>query len=260
MKHSKTLVDIIMYAHIFAGLLALQTCESWSPAPASTSRSTRMMAGDDFFGRAARIAKDKVGGIDIDPRIGGALLGGLVAGPFGLILGVNMASSAAERRQQEKLLAEKGITKEVLAEATALAENLIQAKEALSMTEKVVSSTKKRYLGLGEDEERLYAKAKACMSNQDEDGARGALTMRESVKAQQEKAMDIYREATANYDRTASNVKLLEERAAEMENYMNRLMQDGDITTSPYLEAAAPEDPLLARFAALEEKDKKGGV
>lgn len=211
---------------------------------------------DNILLTSGRVAKDKVSGIDIDPRIGGALLGGLALGPFGAILGVSMASSAAEQRDQEKILASKGITKELLREASTLADTLAEAKIALSLTEDTMTSAKARYKDLGENEESLYEKAKKCLTDQDEDGARAALAMRETVKAQQEQAMSRYRDATVSFERAASNVKMLEGKVFEMESYMNRLMQNESPDSRPY-EAAAPVDPLLARFAALEKEKKK---
>ena len=75
----------------------------WPTTRTRTSGRPLSMMGDDPLSRLGRIAGDKVGGIapktsnPLAGGVGGAVVGGLLLGPFGALFGSQIGSSMAQR-------------------------------------------------------------------------------------------------------------------------------------------------------------------
>jgi len=184
-------------------------------------------ASDDPFSRLGRIAKDKLGETSIDPSLPGAVLGGLVAGPFGALIGLGVGSSLGDRQKAEKALEGMNLDKEVVEEGKRLAETLQLAKSAEQAAATAAETAQQRCTALKQQEATLYGDAKAALSTGDEAAARGLLATREAVKASLEKALTENQSAAQRAATAQDQVFYLETQAREMNAVFERAARVG---------------------------------
>ena len=111
------LVVLYMATPQVTALLPHALGTSWSSSSAARSSAVvvSMMSSDDPLSRIGRLAKGKIkdiGGGDVPDavsggkaRIGGAGIGGLLGGPFGLLLGLGAGDTLANRAEAKKEMA-----------------------------------------------------------------------------------------------------------------------------------------------------------
>ena len=148
-------------------------------------RRPTLMVSDDPFKRIGRIAKDKLGQApEVNPVLGGAVLGGMIAGPFGMLLGIGAGNSFANQKTAETEMQRMGMSKQLIAEAQKLAQTLQEAQAASKASVDARETLKQRSLSLDQTYEQLQDRARDCLKDGDEDGARAALQDRQKVGKQ----------------------------------------------------------------------------
>lgn len=217
----------------------------------------------------SRGRQEREGGSGFGGAIGGAVLGGLLAGPFGAFwgaqLGASVGVSNAEKRQAQRSLERMGLRPEDLQLAQEVATDLREAEEALKMVGDVADAQKKRVAALQADAEKAYAKARDCLADGDESGARRWLERRSDLQAATTRATEELAESDERTRTMQQNVLALAERAAKIELLMSRSVSAASEARRsapddvPRGESAAAsyeplEDPLEARFRELEDK------
>eukprot|EP00614_Pseudopedinella_elastica_P006847 CAMPEP_0172595576 /NCGR_PEP_ID=MMETSP1068-20121228/15177_1 /TAXON_ID=35684 /ORGANISM="Pseudopedinella elastica, Strain CCMP716" /LENGTH=235 /DNA_ID=CAMNT_0013394177 /DNA_START=61 /DNA_END=768 /DNA_ORIENTATION=+ len=230
--------------------------------------------GSDAFKRIGRIAKDKMGevGEKLEPAspaasaVGGALLGGLMGGPFGLIIGAQIGSNLGEKQQQELQLKNLGIDKRVVEDAKVLAALLADSKDAADAARNARDTLKRQAGIFAKSESALYEQAKSMLAVGDEASARERLEERELVKASIARGAAGLAEAEARCARAERDLALVEAKAVEMDDFMRRSAIQSQLQTLEAGGAAGgllddilpAEDPLEAKFRALEDKKRRG--
>ena len=93
-------------------------------------------------------------------QIGGAVLGGLLLGPLGMVMGAGAGSSLGSGRRAEEELEALGLDRAVVAEARALAASLADAQEAQRAADAAREGVQRRCFDLEAAAEGAYADAK----------------------------------------------------------------------------------------------------
>lgn len=188
--------------------------------------------------------------------MGGAVIGGLLGGPFGALFGAQIAGSLGASSQLDRARNEemkrKGISTEMLDQATEVGAALRQSAEGLRAARDAVGTGRRLAEALDRREKSIYERAKAAMESGDEDGARGLLLERTAVR---EKLLKVLLSGAEERKRMAvleSNVEALETRGLEIESLLRRSVGAAALQDSAgvglSLEA---EDPLLKKFRDL---------
>lgn len=182
----------------------------------------------------------------------GALLGGLLLGPFGMLFGANIganigsknAFSKARKEEMERL----GISQDMLDAAQEIGVALQQSTEGLEATRNSLQTQQSLARSFDRESEELYTKAKAMLTSGDEEGARSILLKRTNVQEKLKKVLVLCGEEKRRLEQMESNVDALKQRALEIESLLNRTVgakarQDSFMDFS--LES---QDPLLQKF------------
>ena len=196
---------------------ALVSFSGQALAPSSSARrrtrvprsATRAALGK---GKGPRIPKDEtVGG-----AVGGAVLGGLLLGPFGAILGgqfgANLGTDRKRARQEEAALRKQGITPEMVRMVEECAEGLKNAEEALRTARDSQRFILEEASELDAEASELYNMASAAVQSGDDDTARRHLTERKRVQSKLEDAMRRAGEAKERVARVEKSVDTLRRR------------------------------------------------
>mmetsp|Transcript_3519 Transcript_3519/g.8968 ORF Transcript_3519/g.8968 Transcript_3519/m.8968 type:complete len:305 (-) Transcript_3519:116-1030(-) len=188
--------------------------------------------------------------------VGGALLGGLLGGPFGALFGAQIGASFGAASQLDKArkdeMKRKGISPDMLNQATEVGVALNQSIEGLRATQDSVETYQKLAKTLDRQEKSLYDRAKSAIESGDEEGARQLLLERGSVK---EKLLKVLRSVAEERKRLAvmeRNVDAIETRALEIESLLRRSVGAASLQDSAGIGLSLePEDPLLKKFRDL---------
>ena len=232
--------------------------------------------------RTSRAAAPRAVDDESKGALGGAVLGGLIAGPFGALwgasLGSSMGAAGRERREEEARLAAMGLDREAVRLAAALAAELAEAEASVSACEEAERSQSNLGERLAAAAAEQYAAAEEKLRAGDEESARALLVERRGGRERrverqghlptfpspphrqetQAKAARADAELQEARDRTLSvrrAVSVLSTRAAELEASLDQAAARKAVGSGPVagaVEAAPPEDPLLARFKDLE--------
>lgn len=239
-------------------------------------RMSTLMVSDDPFKRIGRIAKDKLGQApEVNPVLGGAVIGGIIAGPFGMLLGIGAGNSFANQKTAETEMQRMGMSKELIAEAQKLAQTLQDAQAASKASVDARETLKQRSLSLDQTYEQLQDRARECLKDGDEDGARAALQDRQKVGKQRDDAVLEFRAARERVERIDRDVSVLKQKVEDFDALILRSARaqqqqqvqgnSFEYEVPPSVAAEMPltqQDPLLDRFAKLEremeEKRKEG--
>ncbi|KAL7542578.1 hypothetical protein ACHAWF_007205 [Thalassiosira exigua] len=229
-------------------------------AAAAEARRSSCLRNDlrDEIERAAqrRAYEERAKGGGIGATAGGAVLGGLLGGPFGALFGAQMGASVGAASQLDQArkdeMRRKGLTPEMLDQATEVGVALKQAVEGLRATRESVETSQTLAKTLDRQEKSIYERAKTAMSNGDEEGARKLLLEREAVR---EKLLKILKSVAEERKRLAlmeSNVEALETRGLEIESLLRRNIGAASLQNSAdFGLSLEPEDPLLRKFRDL---------
>lgn len=187
----------------------------------------------------------------------GAVLGGLVLGPFGALFGASLgeqigAKNAIERMRKERM-EELGITPEMLQMAKEVGISLNRAVEGLRACEDSLETLQKLARRLEEDANNLYEKAKLEMVEGNEDKARSLLFDRDRLQKKLKQTLTNCIDERKRVSQMRNNVEMIENRALEIENLLNRSVGAkalSDTASSDF--SLSTEDPLLQKFRDLE--------
>lgn len=189
--------------------------------------------------------------------VGGAVLGGLLMGPFGALWGAQLGGSWGERQAAQARLDKVGLDKTTLAQVASVASELAEAEEALTLVKRSADSQRAVVRSLEAEAARFYGEAEAALKSGDEDAARQKLMEKRGVTARLASAE---LDATQASERVASmerSVASLEQRALQVQALVDRALasevRGGGASASTTGLELEPEDPLLARFRDLEK-------
>ena len=188
--------------------------------------------------------------------LGGAVLGGLLGGPFGALFGAQIGASLGAASTLDKArkdeMKRKGLTPEMLEQATDIGVALRQAVEGLRATKESVETSQQLAKTLDRKEKALYDRAKSAISSGEEDVARRLLLERESVREKLLKVLTAVAEDRKRLIKLESNVEALETRGLEIESLLRRSLGAASMQDSASFGLSLePEDPLLKKFRDL---------
>ena len=220
------------------------------------ARSSTLLRNDDLrdeIEMAARRRADAsaASGGGTGSFVGGAVLGGLLGGPFGALFGAQIGASLGaasrldEARREE--MARKGLTPEMLEQATEIGAALRQTEEGMRATQESVNTSQQLAQTLDRRENSLYDRAKSAMASGDEAGARKILLEREACKKKLLKVLKALAEERKRLAIMQENAEALETRGLEIESLLRRSVGAAALRDSSGFELE-PEDPLLKKF------------
>jgi len=209
----------------------------------------------DFEKNAERRALENGVSGGTGETIAGAVLGGLVLGPFGALFGASVGSNFGARSAVDKAKKEElnrmGITEDMLTAAREIGSALENANEGLKATQDSLTTQQEFARRLDADAERVYNRAKMALSDKDEDEAKDLLYQRQKINEKLMKSLESCKQEKKRLAQMEDNVRSIEERSIEIESLLRRsigakslqessdqlLLQDNDF-----------EDPLLKKF------------
>ena len=215
------------------------------------------------FGDRKKKVDESVGG-----AVGGAVLGGLLLGPFGAIIGGNVGASFGANkkaaRMEDEALRKQGISKEMVAMVTEVAQSLANAEDALKTAKESLGFELEDTLSLEAEANELYNMATAAVQSGDDDTARKHLTERKRVQAKMEDAKRRAAEAKGRVARVEQSVESLASQAKKLESVLKENMASAaelnareaaakfQDAVTPSVEELELEDPLERKFREME--------
>ena len=188
--------------------------------------------------------------------VAGAVLGGLLLGPFGALFGASIGSSVGRSNAMNKAREEEmnriGLSKDMIEAANEVGLALERNMEGLKAVQESYDTQKRLAQRLDEEAEGLYDKAKAAITSGDEESARKYLLQRESVQDKLKTTLINAATARKQVETMEANTAVLEQRATEMDALMRRtvgakaVQDSGDLGMS-----LSSSDPLLDQFRDL---------
>lgn len=206
---------------------------------------------------------EKAGSGGVAETATGAVLGGLILGPFGALFGAQIGASIGAKNSIEKermqKMKELGITPEMLEMAQEVGVTLNRAVEGLNACRDSLQTQQRLAKRLDSDIERIYEDAKAAMIAKEEDRARQLLFERDRLQKKLKKVLMSCVDEKKRVQQMKNNVEAIEDRAMEIESLLNRSVgaKALDDTSSTNFEMGlkiSEEDPLLQKFRDLENK------
>lgn len=194
-------------------------------------------------------------GSGVGETAAGAILGGLVLGPFGALFGASIGSSLGSSRAVDQAKKEEldrmGITEEMLDSAREMGTALERGVEGLKATQDSLRTQQNFAARLDADAERVYDEAKDALGNSDEERAKELLLKRVDIQEKLKKTLINCAEEKKRLEKMEENVRAIEERAIEMETLMKRNIGAKALMDSSNPFTLADEDPLLQKFRDL---------
>lgn len=184
----------------------------------------------------------------------GAILGGLVLGPFGALFGAQMGAKMGARNAVDRARAEEmermGISQDMLDAAKEIGFTLEQSVDGLKASRESLQTQQRFARRLDESMKDIYEKAKAEMVAGKEEEARKHLLEKNRLEDKLKKTLKGCAEEKRRYEQMESNVAALEERAMEVESLLARTVGAKTMQNTAQLSLAS-EDPLLQKFRDL---------
>jgi len=204
----------------------------------------------------------KDGNDETKGAVSGALLGGLMAGPFGALWGAQIggvmgANNRAKRVQADELAA-MGLSEDTMRLARQTAAEIEAAESSLAIVKRADNSQRDLIARLDGEMEQSYVAAEAALRGGDELKARGHLEARQEAKVRLAAAQADLPAAVERVRSMEASLAALAERARRVEEQIsrsvvaNRALRDDAILGSA--ELPPPEDPLEKRFRDLDKK------
>ena len=190
--------------------------------------------------------------------VAGALLGGLLLGPFGALFGAQIgagfgANKALDRARKEEMQ-RLGVTEEMLATAQECGMALERSMEGLKATQDSLQTQQSLARMLDNDATDFYEKAKKALEDNNEERAKELLFERSKTQDKLKGVLLQCAEAKKRLEQMETNVAAIERRAKEVEALLQRTIvakttQDlstADLSLADFTLSA--EDPLLKKF------------
>jgi hypothetical protein len=220
----------------------------------TTQQNNNKRMGDEWEDLAERRALERGGsssGGGVGETAAGAIMGGLLLGPFGALwgasVGANMGAKNSYTRAKQEELQKMGLSNEILEMARDVAQSLDTSERALESCQDSLQTLQK--LARTQDQRctTLYDKAKELLASNDEEAARAKLLERTQI---QEKTKDTLLKCVNEKKRVEQmkdNIEKLEERAAEIQALVSRTVS-AKTTSSINDLSLSRQDPLLDKF------------
>ncbi len=200
-------------------------------------------------------AREKSMGAGTGELAAGAILGGLVLGPFGALFGAsigsNLGASRAVDRAKKEELESMGITEDMLDSAREVGVALDRGYEGLAASRDSLRTQQKFAERLDSEADRVYGEAKGALETGDEDRAKELLLKRVDIQEKLKKTLINCAEEKKRLQKMEDNVRVIEERAVEIESLMKRNIGAKALMDSSNQFSLADEDPLLKKFRDL---------
>jgi hypothetical protein len=182
----------------------------------------------------------------------GAVLGGLLLGPFGALFGAQLgakvgAANAVDRAKKEEM-ARLGVTEDMLRMAEDIGTALQRSNDGLKASQDSFETQQSLARLLDTNAAELYEKAKAAMVAMKENEAKKILLDRQVVQEKLKKVLLSCVEEKSRLEKMRSNVNALEQRAMEIESLLRRNVGAKALQDSGSQFSLAQEDPLLQKF------------
>lgn len=217
-------------------------------------------------GVGRRAGKQQPGGGDaasVAGGLGGAVLGGLLLGPFGAVFGAGLGSRWGRREADDNAAIEElGLDREMVELAKRVVSELASAAEDRDRVGAVRTDFENRVAQLDLDVTAKYVEAMEALKRDDEDAARQALEAKLSLQGRLDRARAELAKAEQRFAALDRSVAQLEQRAMEVSRLLERARRaSGSERTSLAADASAlgvshPKDPLLEKFEALERGEQ----
>ncbi len=192
-------------------------------------------------------------GSGVGETAAGAILGGLVLGPFGALFGASVGSSLGRTNAIDKAkkdeLARMGVSEEMLENAREMGAGLERGMEGLRLIEDSLATQQQFAKRLDAESENIYSQAKEAIERQDEETARNLLMKRNDIQEKLKKALLNCADEKKRLTKMQDNVRAIEERAIEMESLLKRSIGAKTLMDTPDLGLSlTTEDPLIQKF------------
>jgi hypothetical protein len=185
-----------------------------------------LFAYDEELERKAELAALEKAKGGVGETAAGAILGGLLLGPFGAVFGASIGSNLGARNAlsnaKKQELERMGVTEEMLQSAKEIGASLDRGFEGLKIIQDSLQTQQSFASKLDSEVQQVYAKAKAALEEGDEDRARDLLFKRSQLQEKLKKTLQNCIDEKRRLSQMEDNVRALEERALEMESLLKR--------------------------------------
>lgn len=236
----------------------------------------RLQLRMDMWKRIGRVAKDKAGNakgwvdkgastdkdVNVRGAASGAVIGGLVLGPFGALVGGWLGKGAGLSRAAEDAELERlGMTRESAKMMQQLVVDFEQSSDVLADITSSCRDFENRATRLKKDVSNAFERAKETLEGGDEDGARAHLTEKVNLEEQLKKAEEAFTDMDMRRRQLKLSVDQLEERLLDVQSQATRARAaSATLKGLDPLEGGAMDgtirDPLLEKFDKWEKEGK----
>jgi phage shock protein A len=234
-------------------VLLKQQVESFTASRAPT-RSTLVLQNGKFERDIEENSRRKAQG-GTGETLAGAVLGGMLLGPFGALFGAQIGANLGANKALEKARKEEmkrlGVTEEMLNTAQDCGLALERSIEGLKATQDSLQTQQSFAKILDRDASDLYDKAKAALEANNEEQAKDLLFARSQVQEKLKGVLIQCAEAKKRLETMENNVAAIERRAKEVEALLQRTIAakvTTDLTMDSMDFSLSREDPLLKKF------------
>jgi len=189
--------------------------------------------------------------------VAGAVLGGLLLGPFGALFGAQVGSSFGAKKAMDRARNEEmqrmGVSQEMLDAARDVGLALEESMEGLKATQDSLVTQQSLARRLDREYNELYEKAKVAISDNREMEARQWLLERELMQDKLKLALKNAADEKKRLARMEDNVAKIEQRAMEIDAMLRRSVGATAVQRSEELGLSLSrdtmeQDPLLRKF------------
>lgn len=183
----------------------------------------------------------------------GAILGGLILGPFGALFGAQLgaqvgAKNSIDRARQEEM-ERLGITQDMLDASQEIGLALEQSMEGLQASRASLDTLQQFARRLEQSVEGTYDRAKREIAAGNEGEARNYLLEKQRLQEKLVATLKACAAEKSRYSKMELNVVALEERAMEMETLLRRTVGAKTIQNTSLQQYSLQDgDPLLQKF------------
>uniref|UniRef100_A0A7S2SGT9 Uncharacterized protein n=1 Tax=Eucampia antarctica TaxID=49252 RepID=A0A7S2SGT9_9STRA len=205
---------------------------------------------DDLAERRALEGKSSKNNSGVGETAAGAIMGGLLLGPFGALWGASVGANFGAKNSYEQAKKEElrkmGLSDDILEMARDVAMSLETSERGLLSCEDSLQTMQSIARTQDNQCQTLYEQAKELLQN-DEETARTKLLERTQIQDKMKQTLQKCVDEKRRVVQMRDNIEKLQERAAEIQSLVSRTVQAN--TSMPNNDLSlSKEDPLLAKF------------
>jgi hypothetical protein len=217
----------------------------------SSKTEAKMGRNNNLNDDIERVGRQKAQG-GMGETVAGAVLGGLLLGPFGALFGAQLGSkvgavNAVDKAKNEEM-ARLGVSDEMLKMAEEIGTALERSLEGFKASQDSIETQQSLARRLDVNANELYEKAKIAMVSTNEEQAKKLLLDRQMVQEKLKKVLLTCADEQKRLSKMRSNVDALEQRAMEIESLLARTIGAKALKDSSSQFSLSQEDPLLQKF------------